>query len=49
MGRLPETRDWLKRAFEIAEKTGIQHLVWLRALDDPDLEPWWLDIGNIKP
>jgi tetratricopeptide (TPR) repeat protein len=48
MGRLPEARVWLKRAFEIAEKAGIEHLVWLRALDDPDLEPLWLDIGNIE-
>jgi hypothetical protein len=37
MGRLPEARHWLKRALEIAEKDGKQHLVWLRALDDPDL------------
>jgi tetratricopeptide (TPR) repeat protein len=49
MGRLPEARRWLRRAFEIAEKAGIQHLVWLRALDDPDLEPLWVDIGNIEP
>jgi len=49
MGRLPEARIWLKRALEIAEKDGKQNLVWLRALDDPDLEPLWEDIGTIEP
>ena len=41
MGRLPEAHDWLKQAFEIAEKAGKLNLVRLRALADPDLEPLW--------
>jgi tetratricopeptide (TPR) repeat protein len=41
LGRLPEARDWLKRALEIAEKAGKHNLVRLRALSEPDLEPLW--------
>ena len=46
MGRLPEARDWLDRAFEIAEKAGHQNRFWLRALHDPDLELLWKEIGE---
>ena len=39
MGRLPEAREWLNQAFQMAAKTGILKVVKLRALDDSDLEP----------
>jgi hypothetical protein len=49
MGRLPEARDWLKRALEIAGKARNQKRVRLRALDEPDLEPLWKELGSIEP
>ncbi len=49
MRRLPEARDWLKRAFDIAGKAGARKRVRRRALDDPDLEPLWKEIGRIEP
>jgi hypothetical protein len=45
MGRLPETLDWLNRAFEIAERVGYRNRLWLKVLHEPDLEPLWQGFG----
>jgi len=47
MNRLDGARDWLKRAFEIGKKTKCFDQVRLMALDDPDLEPLWSQIGEL--
>jgi hypothetical protein len=44
LGRLDESRAWLKRAISINEP-----IVKRVALDDPDLEPLWNEIGNPGP
>lgn len=41
--RLRDAMKWLERAFEIGDATQIK----LKALDDPDLEPLWVEIGEI--
>jgi len=41
--RLQGARKWLERAFEIGDANQIK----LKALDDPDLEPLWAEIGEI--
>ncbi len=41
--RLREAGKWLERAFEIGDAKQIK----LKALDDPDLEPLWAEIGEI--
>ena len=41
--RLREARKWLERAFEIGDAKQIK----LKALEDPDLEPLWVEIGEI--
>ena len=41
--RLRELKKWLERAFEVGEANQIK----LKALDDPDLEPLWAEIGDI--
>ncbi len=46
LGRLEDAKVWLELAFKIA---GNPAKVKLMALDDPDLEPLWKNIGKIKP
>ncbi len=41
LGRIPEARDWLHRASEIAKKAGHLKHLRLKALAEPDLEPLW--------
>ena len=43
MKRFNEASAWLGRAVEVGGKEIKQ-----RALDDPDLEPLWKDIGRLK-
>jgi hypothetical protein len=43
MGRLEDAWDWLEMAF----KVGDQNQLKLKALDDPDLEQLWAEIGEI--
>jgi len=43
MGKLDDSRQLLAKAIELDK----QHEVKLRALDDPDLEPLWKEIGNL--
>jgi predicted Zn-dependent protease len=43
LGKLKESKQWLKKAIEVAGKKEIR----LMALDDPDLEPLWSQIGLI--
>ena len=43
LGNLKEARDWLKKAIDMAGTNEVK----LMALDDPDLEPLWEEIGKI--
>jgi len=43
LGRPREARKWLERAFDVGDAGQIK----LKALDDPDLEPLWAEIGEI--
>ncbi len=43
LGRLDEARRWLCAALEVAEGQQLK----LMALDDPNLEPLWRDIGKL--
>ena len=49
MGKLEEARLWLARAFDMAKRAGDKKRTRLMALDDPDLEPLWKEIGNLGP
>lgn len=44
LGRLQEAKSWLHKAFEVG---GDPARVKLMALDDPDLQPLWKQIGEI--
>ena len=41
LGRLDECKEWFKRAMEIDE-----HTVKQKAIDDPDLKPFWDSMGG---
>ena len=43
LGNLKEAYQWLEKAIDLASKKGIRQA----ALDDPDLEPLWTEIGQI--
>ncbi|MBU6400556.1 MAG: tetratricopeptide repeat protein [Verrucomicrobia bacterium] len=45
LGRPLEALAWLKRAFEAGDPNRIR----LTALDDPDLESLWVEIGRLGP
>jgi len=49
MGRMPEAREWLKRAFAIAAKAGILKEIRHQAQADPDLEPLRNEIRTFEP
>ena len=42
LGKLKDARKWLELAFAVGEIQAIK----LTALDDPDLEPLWQNIGK---
>jgi Flp pilus assembly protein TadD len=42
LGRLEQAKKWLEEAFRLGNARRIK----LAALDDPDLEPLWKDIGQ---
>jgi hypothetical protein len=42
---LEEARAWLRKAIDLGDEKEIK----LRALDDPDLEPLWANIGKLGP
>jgi tetratricopeptide (TPR) repeat protein len=42
LGRLEQARDWLAKAFKLGNAKKMK----LAALDDPDLEPLWKEIGK---
>jgi hypothetical protein len=42
-GNLKEARDWLKKAIDLANTKEVK----LMALEDPDLELFWKEIGKI--
>ncbi len=44
LGRPDEARDSLRAAFGVAEKFGLAGFWKQRALDEPDLEPIWIEI-----
>jgi Flp pilus assembly protein TadD len=41
LGRLEQAKQWLEKAFALGDARNMK----LAALDDPDLEPLWKDIG----
>ena len=41
LGRIPEARSWLAKAFEHAESQEARIKLKLRALDEPDLKRVW--------
>lgn len=43
LGRVEQAKVWLEKAFKIGDAKEMK----LAALDDPDLEPLWKEIGNI--
>jgi predicted Zn-dependent protease len=43
LGNLNEARNWLKKANDLADTKEVK----LMALNDPDLEPLWKEIGEI--
>ena len=43
LGRLEEAREWLRKAMDVGDEKEIK----TRALDDPDLEPLWANIGKL--
>jgi tetratricopeptide (TPR) repeat protein len=43
LGRLEQAKAWLGKAFELGDAAKMK----LAALDDPDLEPLWKNIGNV--
>jgi hypothetical protein len=43
LGKLSEVREWLKDAFELGDPKVVKPM----ALDDPDLEPFWTEIGEV--
>jgi predicted Zn-dependent protease len=46
LGHMDEARQWLSRAFAMAEQVGDKGRTRSMALDDPDLEPLWNEIEN---
>jgi tetratricopeptide (TPR) repeat protein len=42
LGRFEQAKNWLQKAFELGDARRMK----LAALEDPDLEPLWKDIGN---
>jgi tetratricopeptide (TPR) repeat protein len=43
LGRLEQAKNWLEKAFAVGDSKKIK----LMALNDPDLEPLWKEIGRI--
>jgi hypothetical protein len=43
LGEMKPALAWLERAIDVAGKMDIR----LKALEEPDLEPMWLDISEI--
>jgi len=41
--RLEQAKEWLDGAFTLGDARAMK----LAALDDPDLEPLWREIGNV--
>ena len=42
LGLMEEARSWLEKAFELGDSKSIK----LMALEDPDLEPLWCNLGG---
>ncbi len=43
LGRLVQAKAWLEKSFQV----GDSRVLKLMALDDPDLEPLWRQIGGL--
>lgn len=43
LGRLEQAKSWLEKAFGVGDPKKVK----LMALEDPDLEPLWREIGKI--
>ncbi len=43
LGRLKQAKQWLEQAFDRGDAKKMKRA----ALDDPDLEPLWKEIGNV--
>ncbi len=46
LGRLLDAQNWLEHAMGIAAETGDERQLKLRAVDDPDLQPLWKEMGH---
>src|SRR5664280_998989 len=44
LGRLEQAKEWLKKAFALGNARKMK----LAALDDPDLQPLWKEIGKTR-
>jgi tetratricopeptide (TPR) repeat protein len=44
LGRLEQAKEWLKKAFALGDARKMK----LAALDDPDLQPLWKEIGKTR-
>ena len=44
LGRLEQAKQWLEKAFALGDAKQMK----LAALDDPDLEPLWKEIGKTR-
>jgi len=42
LGRLEQAKHWLEKSFELGDARAMK----LAALDDPDLQPLWKQIGD---
>jgi hypothetical protein len=42
LGRLEQAKNWLEKAFALGDARKLK----LAALDDPDLQPLWKEIGK---
>lgn len=43
LGNLKQAREWLQKAIDLAGENDVR----IRALEDPDLEPLWANIGKV--
>jgi hypothetical protein len=48
LGKLSDTRTWLRTTWEVAEKQKTAREWKLRAIDEKDLEPLWEEIRALK-
>ena len=47
LGQLREAKTWLGSVFRMANGKGRLDQTLLKALDDPDQEPMWREVGSL--